>query len=349
MLSALRYLLLPVTAIYAAVIYLRNRMYDFGLLKSDHGKLPTIVIGNLALGGTGKTPMTEYLIRLLENKIKISILSRGYGRKTKGFVEAVNDKDSEQIGDEPLQIHLKFPDLKLAVCEDRHNGINEIQRRHRDVQLVILDDAFQHRKLRPDFSILLTSYSSPYWNDIILPTGNLRDNVAEVKRADVIVVTKCPPDISDVEMKEIRQTIYPAPDQQVFFATIQYGEPVRLSGPEITFDKKLKIRGLAGIANPEIFENYLKENYDLVSFRAFRDHHIFSQSELESLKRESDKFAAERVPLVVTEKDAMRLMKLKPDDHFPVYYIPMQMQFVRDAEKFNELLLKVASSIVITE
>lgn len=346
MFRLLRLLLLPVTAIYSLIVYLRNRFYDWGILKSELGSKPTIVIGNLALGGTGKTPMTEYLLRLLSPKINIAVLSRGYGRKTKGFILAGPESTSDEIGDEPKQIQQKFPQIPVAVCENRIEGIEQLDRQLPGIQLVVLDDAFQHRPLKPDLSILLTSYHKPYWDDIMLPTGYLRDNVAEKSRADIIIVTKCPQNLDETEKKEIIQTIYPSKRQKVFFSTITYGEPVWMSGPKVNFDKNIKIRGMCAIANPEVFENHLKTSYSLVSFKTFRDHHIFSHSELNLISTESGKFDEDFLPLLITEKDAMKLKNLEPELKIPIYYVPIQMEILWEKIEFEKMILELSQEII---
>lgn len=338
MIRLLRLLLLPITAIYSLVVYLRNRFYDWGVLKSAEGELPTIVIGNLALGGTGKTPMTEYILRILNPETKIALLSRGYGRKTRGFLMAGPASSAEEIGDEPKQILSKFPQIPLAVCENRIEGIHQIADRIPDIQLVVLDDAFQHRPLKPNYSILLTAYTDPYWNDIMLPTGNLRDNVAEISRADLIVVTKCPPDLSAEEQKEIISTIYPSKKQKVFFSTIAYGDPVWISGPKVEMDKNLNVIGMCAIANPTLFQKHLSTNFILKSFKTFRDHHIFSHNELSAVFNESGKFGNEYLPVLMTEKDAMKVSIPDLDTKIPLYYVPIEMKILGQKEEFDYLI-----------
>jgi len=324
---------------------MRNRLYDWGILKSVEGKIPTIVIGNLALGGTGKTPMTEYLLQLLNPQFKIAVLSRGYGRKTKGFVLAGSESESDDIGDEPKQIYSKFPAIPLAVCEDRVGGIIQIEHLIPDTQIVVLDDAFQHRRLKPDYSILLTSYTKPYWNDIMVPTGNLRDNVAELSRADMIVVTKCPQNLHLREKKEILETIYPAKNQLVFFSTIEYGEPVWVSGPKVIFTNTLNVIGMCAIANPDVFEEHLKKTYSLRNFKKFRDHHIFSHNELTTITNESGKFGQNLIPVLITEKDATKLEKLKPKLKAPIYYIPIKMKILWEKTEFEALISELGQKL----
>jgi len=336
----LRLLLFPFALLYSTVIFLRNRFFDWGLFQSREGALPTIVIGNLSTGGTGKTPHTEYLIDILQNAgIRLAVLSRGYGRKTKGFVLADHNSTAHSIGDEPFQIHSKFPNTPLAVCEDRLTGISKLKEAT-NAQLVLLDDAFQHRKLRGACNILLTTYDQPFWKDFILPTGNLRDNKFEKRRADIILVTKSPKDLSILEQTEITTFINPEPYQQVFFSALEYGIPVQLSGKLVALEKIRNVIGFAGIAHYEPFEQQLAKNFTLKKFKSFPDHYIFSQSDIESLAGECGKFGLPETALITTEKDAMRLKVLKGLPQVPVFYVPVKVRILNRENQFTQLLLE---------
>jgi tetraacyldisaccharide 4'-kinase len=334
----LRYLLFPVSVIYAAVVFLRNRLYDAGIFKSESGELPTIVIGNLATGGTGKTPFTEYVIRLISARNKVAVLSRGYRRKTNGFVLAGAHTGAAEIGDEPAQIRKKFPDVHLAVCEDRLEGIRQLRTQVK-ADVVLLDDAFQHRRLQPDLSILLTDYARPFWNDICLPTGYLRDNRYEKRRAQVIVVTKCPPGLENTEKERIRSIIQPAEEQLVLFSSLRYGQPYQISGPFLQPDSIRNIGGFAGLASTAAFEHHLRSGYDQVHFKKFADHHNFSPNDILKLWNECGNFAA---ALMTTEKDATKLVHLEGISKIPVFAVPVEMYLQGDEE---ELLRKMTSAM----
>jgi tetraacyldisaccharide 4'-kinase len=339
----LRYLLFPVSVIYAAVVFLRNRLYDAGVFKSRSGALPTIVIGNLATGGTGKTPFTEYLIRLIDKRFKIAVLSRGYRRKTSGFVLAGERSGAADLGDEPAQIHRKFPEVSLAVCEDRLQGILELRSRVK-TELVLLDDAFQHRRLLPNLSILLTDYSRPFWKDLCLPSGYLRDNRFEKRRASIIVVTKCPPGLERTEKERIRESIQPSEEQLVLFSSLRYGQPYQISGPPLQSEKLRNIAGFAGLANTKAFEQHLRSGFDLVVFKKFADHHNFSPNDILKLWNECGNFAA---ALMTTEKDATKLIQLEGISGIPVFAVPVEIYLQDDEEKLLEKITSVMNKAVI--
>jgi tetraacyldisaccharide 4'-kinase len=324
----LRLLLYPFSLLYGAVVFLRNRLFDAGIMKSERGALPTVVIGNLAAGGTGKTPHAEYFIRELQAAgVRLAVLSRGYGRKTNGFILAGTSATAHTIGDEPFQIHQKFPALPLAVCEDRLEGIRQLKS-GTDAQLVLLDDALQHRRLRGDLNVLLTTYDQPFWHDHMLPAGYLRDNKREKHRADIIIVTKCPAHLAQQEMDTCIRAIAPAGHQQVFFSTLTYGEPVQVSGQPFEASRIKDVVGFAGIAQYQAFEAHLTKRYTLKKFKSFADHYIFSQSDIQSLSADCGKFGVPEAVLVTTEKDAMRLKAMSGLPNVPVFYIPIAVQFM---------------------
>ncbi len=335
-----RILLLPVSIIYCMVVFVRNRLFDWGILKSREGVLPTIVIGNLSTGGTGKTPHAEYFLQLLsEMGINLALLSRGYGRKTQGFIVADEKATANTIGDEPFQIHTKFPQVPLAVSEDRLSGIEQLKAQS-NAELVLLDDAFQHRKLKGDFNILLTTFQKPYWKDIMLPTGNLRDNRLEKRRADIILITKCPSDLTEWQMTELTVAANPKEGQRLFFSSLEYSSPVQISGSPIDFASVKNIVGFAGIAHPQLFEEYLKSRFSLKKFKSFADHYIFSQSDIESLAIECGNFGVPETVLVTTEKDAMRLKALNGLPIVPVFYVPVKVKILDNGESELKQLLK---------
>jgi len=335
-----RILLLPVSIIYGMVVFMRNRFFDWGILKSRAGALPTIVIGNLSVGGTGKTPHAEFLLQLLlDMGFKPALLSRGYGRKTQGFILADEKATAHTIGDEPFQIHTKFPHVPVAVCEDRLSGIEQLKT-ETNANIVLLDDALQHRRLKGDFNILLTTFQNPYWKDIMLPTGDLRDNRFEKRRANAIIITKSPADITEKQMTEYTIAANPKERQSVFFSSLEYSTPVQISGQPMDFASVQSVVGFAGIAQPLLFENYLKSQFSLKKFKSFPDHYIFSQSDIDSLVIECGKFGLPETVLVTTEKDAMRLQALNGLPGIPVFYVPVKAKILNSGESELKQLLK---------
>lgn len=328
---AFRKLLYPFSLIYGFVVYLRNSLYNIGVFKSTSYQIPLICVGNLSVGGTGKTPMTEFLISQLKNTFKVAVLSRGYKRKSKGFVLAKEDTKVEVIGDEPFQYHQKFKNIHVAVDADRRNGISELQKSiHPD--LILLDDAFQHRKIKAGFNILLTTYDNLYVNDLMLPAGNLRDNKREAKRANIIVVTKCPQNISIEEKEIVIRKIKPKAYQKIFFTTIEYSQQLKSNDKEISLNelKDDPFILVTGIAKPELLVDYL--NNKKLSFKHldFPDHHNFTKNEVEKLKKH------EKL-VVTTEKDFMRLKNRVEN----LYYIEIKIKFLFQKEnEFNGSIIK---------
>ena len=296
----LRKILFPVSLIYGLIVFLRNRLYDWGLFPSKSYKTPIICIGNLSTGGTGKTPMVELLISLLQDKYKVAILSRGYRRKSNGFVLGSSDSTVNDLGDEPFQIHSKFKNVQVAVDADRQNGIAILEK---DIQpdVILLDDAFQHRKVKPHYSILLTAFESLYSSDWYLPTGNLRDSRREAKRADVLVLTKNPPESSEEEHAKIKHKLGPKPHKKVLFSYLDYGKNLLGNGELKDLDilKGKKITLVTGIANPKPLLNFLNENEISFEHLSYKDHHNFSSEEIEIIKSKPN--------ILTTEKDFMRL------------------------------------------
>lgn len=325
----------PLGAMYAALISLRHGLYKVGVLKSELGKLPTIVIGNLSLGGTGKTPHAEYILRQLRQWCTPAFLSRGYGRTTRGFIWANRIKaNAALIGDEPMQILLKFPDLDVAVCENRLRGV-EYLKNLTNSNLVVLDDAFQHRKLQGDLNILLTCYDRPYWNDSVVPGGSLRDIKRSARRADVIIVSKCPAALSREEQEALVKSIRPKNNQRVFFTRMDYGEAYPLNGADASLQAGSTIIGLAGLANDLSFQNYLQNRFKVSHFESFADHHNFSRKEIEQVWSKYGNFAS---ALVTTEKDAVKLRNIPGIENIPIFVIPISVSFLNNESAFVQLL-----------
>jgi tetraacyldisaccharide 4'-kinase len=326
----LRKLLFPFAILYGFITSLRNYLFDKGILKSCVFDIPVIAVGNLSVGGTGKTPQIEYLIRLLSPNYKVATLSRGYKRKSEGFVLADATSTAEILGDEPFQYFQKFPQIQVAVDADRQNGITQLLNQENKPEVILLDDAYQHRKVKAGFYILLTAYDDLFCDDFMLPTGNLRESRSGAKRANMIIVTKCPPTISQLAQEKIKQKI--GSDLPVFFSFIDYDDKVYNENVSITVSEvKLKDKLLlAGIAKPKPFFEYLQSENDEIM--VFSDHHHFSESEILGIKSK-----AKEKMIITTEKDFVRLEAeiLKTQ----LYYLPIKSQFISNQETFDKTIL----------
>lgn len=319
--NLLRKLLFPFSLLYGGITALRNFLYNKGWLKSKSYNLPIICVGNLSTGGTGKSPMIEYLISFFKKDHKIAVLSRGYKRKTSGYREVLKTSRVEEVGDEPLQFKQKFPEITVAVCEDRQTGIEKLQN---NADVILLDDAFQHRKVKASLNILLTSFDKLYSNDCMLPTGNLRESKFGAKRADVIVVTKCPENLENSTIESITKKLKPKHNQEIYFSKIAYNSEIKngtdhkpleyLTGKEFLL--------VAGIANPKPLIDFMKNKGLKFESKLFPDHHNFTTSEIEELKKHS--------LILTTEKDFMRLQPIVND--MDIYYLPITTVILNNAE-----------------
>lgn len=320
--------------IYFLITNVRNYLYDRAWIKSQSFHHPkTIVIGNLAVGGTGKSPMVSFLLKNWFWKDDIAVLSRGYGRKTKGFRWADEDATAEQIGDEPLAYHLQFPSIPVAVGEDRVSAILKMKKENSDLAYVILDDAFQHRRLRSTLPIVCTTFQQPFFEDHILPLGRLREARSSIKRAKALIVTRCPADLSIQQRKKFIQSVreYSKKDLPVFFAGIHYGKAV---GENL--DKITQWHLLAGIADPTLFFEYAQNLGTILSYKTYRDHHEFTLEELKEWDIKA-KGLTEKEGILTTHKDFVRLKSHLT--HYPylkakLYYLPMEMYFLDGDQGF---------------
>lgn len=330
----LRFLLFPFAALYSLITGIRNFLYNQGIFKSYTAPVPTIVVGNLSVGGTGKSPQIEYLIRLLSDKYKIATLSRGYKRQSEGFVLANENTKVEDVGDEPFQFFSKFKNIRVAVDANRTHGIQQLLQLENSPEVILLDDAYQHRKVKASCYILLTAFNDLYCDDFVLPVGNLRESKTGAKRAKAVIVTKCPPTLSDSEKEKIKAKLKLESHQKLFFTTIGYDDFVfskvqKLSVSEIKSQPKII---LAGIAKPEPFFNQLKNENDLLL--KYPDHHNFSDKEIEEIKNK-----ANGKIIVTTEKDYVRI-KDKFDSN-QLYYLPIKTEFLGNQEVFDGLIVDV--------
>ena len=341
-LKSFRILLLPFAILYWLGISIRNWLFDKHFFKTSSFGLPLICVGNLSAGGTGKSPMVEYLVVLLKDSFKIATLSRGYKRKTKGYALANELSTALEIGDEPMQFHLKFPDVPVAVGEKRVEAIPQLLHDRPETTAIILDDAFQHRSVTAGLNILLTDYHNLFTRDFYLPTGDLRDLKSGYKRAAIIIVTKCPPDLPESEKLKLVKEIRPLLHQSVFFTAIQYGELYHIiSGQKQLLDTDTEVLLVTGIANPRPLKKMLEMHSNSYQMLQYADHHIFSIDDLHEIKKKFESMNTENKILLTTEKDAVRLAKFKGEiDALPLYVIPVQHRFLfNEGTKFDNLIL----------
>lgn len=339
--EVVRLLLYPFSLIYSFVLFCRNALYDKGIIKSYTPTVPTIVIGNLSFGGTGKTPFTEFLVKKLTDEgLKVAVLSRGYGRITKGYLEVNTNSLSSDTGDEPLQIKRKFPSVPVVVCEQRTVGAKKLEEQY-DLDCIILDDAFQHRKVQGHLNILLTTYRKPFFKDLVTPAGTLRDWMGSAARADIVVVTKCPADISGEEVSQFSKRIGKKTAAPIFFANFT-GDHVIETGSNEKSKVPLRSVLFSGIANPQHFEDQVSNYSEVLNHIKFKDHHPFNEVNIMEILDNIGSFAKEDVALITTEKDYMRLPPwLDRFADVPLFYWPIQLQFLFDEDQFNEKILRI--------
>ena len=343
-------ILRPFGWLYDAFTSLRNRMFDQGLSRSISFGIPVISIGNITVGGTGKTPHTEFTASLLKDKYRIAVLSRGYGRHTKGFILSDNQSDSLMIGDEPLQMKKHFPDLDVAVCEDRAKGISRLMEIC-SPRAIILDDAFQHRKVTPSLNILLVNWHRNILDDAILPAGRLRENARGRRRAHIIIVTKCPDNLSTEEMDTMAQRLKTHPGQQVYFTALSYGLPYPIDHPEQPASlRQAPVLAVTGIASPRLMVAELESQGHQVTLMKYPDHHRFSKKDIEHVKEKLESIGSDSV-IVTTAKDAARLTGLELESRLRdrIYVLPVGVRFLRDANMFEKVVTEHVESFKIKE
>lgn len=339
--SLARLLLAPFAAIHSAVVFLRNRAYDYALFSSKKAIVPTVVIGNLAMGGTGKTPLTILLLKkYLKEQVAIAFLSRGYGRASKGFQQVSSSSLSINVGDEPKLIRKAVPTIPMAVCENRVEGVNTLVQIHPSIQAVVLDDGFQHRALKASVYILTTQFSALFSKDFLFPMGYLRDNRREAKRAAAIVVTKCPPGLSKNKRDEIEIKIRQSLNQSIFFTSTVYGDPLPVFDHLPPFDKSKGVIAFSGLAQNSEFQNAVNGAFSLKKFKDYPDHHHYGVADVALFDKEMHTFDPRSVILLTTEKDAVKWSEIKEAYHLPLYFLPITMSFLEKEEEFTNLVTR---------
>jgi tetraacyldisaccharide 4'-kinase len=329
--NLLRKILFPFAILYGFITSIRNFLFDKGILKSYSFDIPIIAVGNLSVGGTGKTPQIEYLIRLLSPKYKVATLSRGYKRQSKGFILADSTSNAEILGDEPFQFYEKFKDIQVAVDADRKNGIEKLLSQTEKPEVILLDDAFQHRKVKAGFYILLTSYGDLYSDDFMLPTGNLRESKRGAERANLVIVTKCPSNLSLDEQNRIKTKLKLESSQDLYFSYIDYDEFIYSESKSMKVEQVRNVDKLllAGIAKPEPFFGYLQQEND--EQLVYPDHHHFTEKDIIEIKNKS-----QNKLIITTEKDFVRLKGRIPNEQ--LFYLPIRSLFLSASENFDKTI-----------
>lgn len=351
-------LLTPFSWGYGAGVWLRNAAFNIGLLPQEEFEVPVVSVGNITVGGTGKTPHVEYIIEALYRRYHVAVLSRGYKRKTKGFILASNNMTPRDIGDEPYQIYRKYGSLiTLAVCENRRKGIHQLLNIDPNINLILLDDGFQHRYVKPKVSIVLMDYNRPCYNDKLMPLGTLREPVTSLTRCDIVVVTKCPSSLTPVESRmmktSLEQYMFPPPSQMLYFSNIRYADPIPVfpvQSPQLTSLHWLRpddaVLCLTGIANPKPLVRYLRQFPAAVKVLHFDDHHFFTRNDFSLIFKVFKSLEGNRKFIITTEKDAVRIMN---NPYFPptkrncIFYIPMKVGVLEPNEgpNFVECLIEL--------
>ena len=339
----MRILLWPISLLYHIVLAIRHKLYDWHILKTTRFEKPVICVGNLNLGGTGKTPHTEYLIRLLKNDYRLATLSRGYGRKTKGFKQAERTSTYEDLGDEPLLYFKKYPGIQVAVDEDRVEGVKTLLKSPYQPEVILLDNAFQHRSISAGLNILMTEYQHLYCDDVLFPSGTLRDVRFAAKRADIIIVSKAPKDLGEDEKQQIISKLRPSENQKVYFSYLEHSamQPLNEAAKAFSPEEAEGAFAFCGIANPKPFIEELKRRYHTVDFLPFGDHHAYKENDVKAVFNWFENLSGEKKIIVTTEKDAMRLTNspyLCQFERVPLYVLPVSVRF-HEEEKFNEEIL----------
>jgi len=346
----IKFLLYPFSAVYGIFVFFRNRMYDLNILRSVEFEQPVISVGNITVGGTGKTPHAEYLINLLKDRFRVALLSRGYKRKTKGFRLVEIHSTAAEAGDEPVQIKNKFPEITVAVCENRVTGVKRLFNSDPDrvPELVILDDAYQHRRIIPGINILLIDYNRPLKKDALLPAGRLREGARQIRRANSIIITKCPEDMTPIARRIFQKNIWLRPYQSIYFTTFEYEKPIPVFAqnktfPDLTGKKKYHILLVTGIASPAMIKKYLQDLPHTVEEIEFHDHHCYTEKDLETITNRFNSLKGPNKIILTTEKDAMRFRdreNLEKKLMQSLYSLPVKVKFLNgEGKQFNKKIL----------
>lgn len=335
MIRIFQLILYPFSVIYWGVTCIRNYLFDKGIKKETSFDLPIINVGNITVGGTGKTPHVEYLVRLLMQNYRVATLSRGYGRISSGYLLANDLSSAERIGDEPYQINKKFSDVAVAVCEKRVEGVKQLKN-DIDPEVIILDDAYQHRYVKPMCNILLIDYNRPIWKDYVLPAGRLRESWKGKDRADIIIITKTPYILKKSERAEIESVLELNVNQSLFFSIVNYGEiePV-FAGHKIDLPSVTCAITVTGIAKAQPFIEYLNSMFETVHHMPYKDHHSFSNDDISAITEIFDNNDDGQTVIITTEKDAVRLKAIKKLEKYPVFYIPITVEVYGDKKDFD--------------
>lgn len=350
-------LLYPISVVYGWVMAIRNAMFEHNMLKQHEFDIPIISVGNISMGGTGKTPHTEYIVNMLKDRYHLGVLSRGYKRKTKGFVLATRNSHVDDIGDEPYQIYHKFKDdgVMMAVCEDRVHGIEQMREIDPTLELIVLDDAFQHRYVKPLVSVVLMESSRPAFQDHLLPYGHLREPMDALNRADIVIVTKCPDDMTPLDCRIFRERLDLIPQQKLLFSKFVYGDlhPLfpdeKVPAPELSLDDLTHddvILVVCGVANPRPFVKYLRTSQARIKIKRYADHHHFTHADMEAILQKYNAMKGKRRVVITTEKDGVRLVN---NPYFPhklrscTYYLPITVGFT----EFSDCTLESAVDSVM--
>lgn len=333
----LRKIVYPFAILYGVITSIRNFLYDKNFLKSTKFKTPTLVVGNLSVGGTGKTPQIEYLIRLLQNDYKIAVLSRGYKRKSTGFIIADKNASVALIGDEPFQYYKKFKNILVCVDADRTNAIQQLEKLKNPPDIILLDDAFQHRRVLGGFNILLTDFNNLYVNDTMLPTGNLREHKSGAKRAHVIIVTKCPKALTETEQFAITEKLKPIKNQTVFFTAIDYNTTLK-GASSICLDemRDFEVLLVTGIANPAPLTTFLEEKNINFEHLKYPDHYNFKSKDIQQINEKLDSFRSKNKLVLTSEKDYVRIF----DKVKKLHYISIKSTVINHKNDFDEKIKK---------
>lgn len=339
--------LLPFSWLYGLIVYFRNKFFDWGILKQEKFDIPIICIGNITVGGTGKTPHTEYLIRLLQNKYRVGVLSRGYKRKTKGFVLADDETTSKDIGDESFQIKNKFPGVILAVDGNRRRGINKLLALESPPEVILLDDAFQHRYVKPSYTIILSDFNRPVYEDTLLPAGRLREPFSHISEANMIIVTKCP-ELQPIDYRIISHGINAFPYQGLYFTSLDYKElqPVFSESNVTKTLSELKNKHIllaTGIASPKMIIKKLSEFTDKIDTITYPDHYTFKGKDIKHITSKFNEISPDDKIILVTEKDAVRLITrtdISDEIKKYLYYLPIEVVFMDKEDDFKDKIIK---------